>query len=97
MAINSKPFYWLSCDTPSCGAVHPDEAGEVIAYSDLAQVIDLAAESEWLVVSGQHYCGGCSDLYCRKCGTYLSGGAGRRRVNECFTCSPEHIAWAADL
>ena len=97
VSIKSKPFFWISCDCPSCDAVHPDEAGEVIAYSELEQLNDLAAESGWMVAGRQHYCDRCFDLVCRKCGVALTTDESDAGEYECFKCWPELPALVGDI
>jgi hypothetical protein len=60
MSIKSAPFYWLVCDR--CG--ERADYGEHVAMSHPGDALDLAVDSEWLVighpVNERHYCMDCT-------------------------------------
>ena len=52
MTLDSKPFYWMTCDAPECG-VKSTEGGEFDAWADSDTAIDDARNSDfWVDVKG---------------------------------------------
>jgi hypothetical protein len=55
--IQSKPFYWITCDQEGgCSSRSPDEDYDTIAWSEEEQAIISAEDSEWITVGTKHYC-----------------------------------------
>jgi hypothetical protein len=54
MAIQSAPFYWVTCDVAGCKS--EIEYDEVSAWANEASAIEVATEYEWLIVGDKHYC-----------------------------------------
>lgn len=55
MTIQSKPFYWLTCDAPGCEAKSTDES-EYAAWADHGYAESEAEDSGWTFAGGMHYC-----------------------------------------
>lgn len=48
MTLASKPFYWVECDAPACGA-KSTEGGDYDAWADSGTALDDAQASDWWV------------------------------------------------
>lgn len=55
MSIQSKPYYWLTCDEPDCKR-RSTEDSEFSAWESENTAIDNALDSDWLEVDGKFYC-----------------------------------------
>jgi hypothetical protein len=65
MAVASKPYYWLVCDT--CGAAA--EYGDFSAMAEEGDAIDSALDSDWTTDGERHHCPACPNLTrCETCG-----------------------------
>jgi hypothetical protein len=73
MAIQSKPFYWVTCDTDDCKATAPSDDGDASAWSDESSALDDAASSEWLIDGDRHFCRDHSAC-CDRCGDIVKVG-----------------------
>jgi len=64
--IVSRLFYHLECDQKGCDARSPSVGYEVAAWSDPVDLINSAADEEWLIKAGTHW---CPDhvVWCVKC------------------------------
>lgn len=49
MALQSKPFYWITCDHEGCEATCPPRDFEISAWADDSQAEMVAEESDWYV------------------------------------------------
>ena len=56
MAINSAPFWWLTCDHPGCTERAPNPE-YVSAWATVEQALDGGYNDDWLITDdGEHYC-----------------------------------------
>lgn len=56
MSVKSAPYYWLVCDR--CGE-KSTEGSEHSAWSEEADALMVAEESDWMRIDGMDYCGTC--------------------------------------
>ena len=54
--IIARQYYSLECDANDCDARSPSVGYEVAAWSDPVDLINSAAEEEWLIKEGTHWC-----------------------------------------
>lgn len=71
MALQSAPYYWLTCDGPDCG-IKSTEGSEHSAWMDHGQAVDQATDSEWWI--GDHGATYCPEHApkCPTCGLLLN-------------------------
>lgn len=60
MSIESKPYFWVTCDWEGCG-VSAQEGSDFSAWADLSQAVEDAENGDWLTVVSadkpeRHYC-----------------------------------------
>lgn len=56
MSVKSAPYYWLICDC--CGAKSTEDS-EHSAWSEEADALMIAEESDWMRIDGKDYCWRC--------------------------------------
>jgi len=97
MAIQSKPYFWLTCDADECDSDPSDLfGGEFTAVSEKRTLYDYAGMGEWLVTYAEgsperHFCPEHAGWYCRSCGAALSEAEQDAGEYECFSCVPELV------
>jgi hypothetical protein len=64
MTVKSAPYYWLTCDAPTCG-VSSTEDSEYTAWGDQGTAVMSAVDSDWFITDdGRHYCSEHANRVC---------------------------------
>jgi hypothetical protein len=56
MSVQSKPYYWLTCD---CCGEKSTEGDDYAAWSEEADALMRAEACGWMRIDGQDYCEDC--------------------------------------
>jgi hypothetical protein len=54
--IAARQFFHLECDEQGCDARSPSVGYEVAAWDNPIDLINSAADEEWLIMNGTHWC-----------------------------------------
>lgn len=56
MSVQSKPYYWLTCDHEGCDARSPSAEYEVTAWDNESGAVTCAEDEDWTHTDAGDFC-----------------------------------------